>query len=89
MKYLLGSFILFVLVVACGPKNQTYIKTKNQTKDTIFFTLSSKPARLVTVPENLYTKLDTDEWEALTRWTDDFEDFTALDTKGISSFWKP
>lgn len=86
MKYLLVPFILFVLVVACGPKNQTSIKTKNQTKDTIFFTLSSKPARLVTVPENLYTKLDTDEWEALTRWTDDFEDFTALDTNGVSSF---
>ena len=66
--------------------NQTSIQTKNQTKDTIFFTLSSKPARLVKVPENLYAKLDIDEWEALTRWTDDFEDFTALDTNGVSSF---
>lgn len=86
MKYLLVLFILFVLIVACVPKNQTFIKIKNQTKDTIFFTLSSKPARLVKVPENLYAKLDIDEWEALTRWTDDFEDFTALDTKGVSSF---
>ncbi len=87
MKYLLVPFILFVLVVACVPKNQTFIQTKNQTKDTIFFTLSSKPARLVKVPENLYAKLDIDEWDALTRWTDDFEDFTALDTNGVSSFF--
>ena len=86
MKYLLVPFILFVLVVACIPKNQTSVQTKNQTKDTIFFTLSSKPARLVKIPENLYAKLDIDEWEALTRWTDDFEDFTALDTNGVSSF---
>lgn len=86
MKYLLVPFILFILVVACVPKNQTSIKTKIQTKDTIFLTLSSKPAGLVKVPENLYAKLDIDEWEALTRWTDDFEDFTALDTKGVSSF---
>ena len=86
MKHLLVPFILFVSVVACGPKNKTSIQTKNQTKDTIFFTLSSKPARLVIVPENLYAKLDIDEWEALTRWTDDFEDFTALDTKGVTSF---
>ena len=78
---------LFVFsLFACSPKKEVKTIAVTQAEDSIQQPLSQALPKLVQLPGDLYQKLDMDEWESLTRWMREFEDFSKLDTKGVELF---
>lgn len=86
MKPFISFFVFLFLWQACSPKKEVKTAPISQTEDSIQQPLSEALPKLVKLPDDLYSKLDMDEWESLTRWMREFEDFSKLDTKGVELF---
>ena len=86
MKNATSICLCFLFLASCSPKKATPESKQTVISDTLVEPMSKALPTLVKIPDDLYVKLDIDEWERLTRWTDDFENFTKLDTKGVELF---
>ena len=86
MKNAARIFLCLLFLASCNSKKATPEPKEIVVSDTLADPISKALPTLVKIPDDLYMKLDIDEWERLTRWTNDFEDFAKLDTKGVELF---